>query len=110
MSEIETKTPYAEMDEHELLVKIAKQGRYRLIILSILLVVVCITAVLVLDSVYKVRAVLPTITETAETVTKMAEQASVSMQKIDSINIETLNAAIEDFSKVAKTIASIFGK
>ena len=40
----------------------------------------------------------------------MAGKTADSMQKIDQIDLETMNQAIADFSKVAKIISGLFGQ
>ncbi|MCR4949928.1 MAG: hypothetical protein K6A40_01250 [Solobacterium sp.] len=102
-----SKTQYETLSDHELLVKLAKQGRHRLNLLLFLAACVLITSCIVI---YQVYSIAPKITETMEAVTKMAGKTADSMQKIDQIDLETMNQAIADFSKVAKIISGLFGQ
>ena len=121
MSETGKRKEYAAMSDHELLVKLAEQGRHRQMLLRFITVIVLITSAVVLYTVFTVMPKItataamindmnPQITDAVSKVTKMAEDCSASVQKIDKIDIEQLNSAIRDFSKVASTIASLFGK
>lgn len=107
MSETNAKVSYEELDNHELLVKLAKQGRHRMTLLIVLIVLVLIAALILLFAIF---SLIPKVTEAMDVISRTAEECSVSLQKIDAIDIDSLNTAISDFAKVAKTIAALFGK
>ena len=109
------------MSDHELLVKLAKQGRQRQILLTVMAAAVLITSIIVVYAVFNIMPKVsetaalinelnPKVTEAVETVTKMANDCSSSVQKIDRIDIDELNSAISDFSKIVGTLAALFGK
>lgn len=107
MSENKQQIPYEELSNHDLLVKLAKQGRHRRTLLIILVILVLIAS---LATVYAVITIVPMVTDSMKTISEMAVQCEEALVKIDQIDIETMNSAIEDFSKVARTLASFFGK
>lgn len=107
MSENNQKIPYEELSDHDLLVKLAKQGRHRRTLLIVLVILVLVTS---LATVTALLILVPQVTESMKTISEVAAECEESLVKIDAINIDTLNAAIEDFSKVARTLAAFFGK
>lgn len=101
----EKKNNFDEMTDHELLAEIVRYNQKR----SMLLTVLLITAITALAAIAVSMAVMiPKMNATAETINQLAEQGSVSLEKLDKIDIEKLNSAINDFSIVAAKLSQWF--
>ncbi len=111
MSETEVKA-IEEMDNHELLQELVRTNRvkYRMINTICLLALIALIAAVVSMIILVPRLLnsLATINTSMENLNTLTEEVSKSLGDVGKIDFDTLNSAIEDFSKVVGALSKWF--